>query len=126
MLQTHQPEIPQQNDPPPTKSDSAADRRVTLKREFALSPEADDALDVLVRAFRRGTATRINNSQVMRPVLVVVAEVARSLEQILTAEQPWRMPSNGAGYEDERAVFEERLMCALRDALAHLFKPDSN
>lgn len=84
-----------------------------LKREFVLTPTADDTLNQLLTVFGRGTVSKLTNSHVLRAVLHAVRHAMPELEKQAARLGPLRRPSNARGNEAERDELEKKLAACL-------------
>lgn len=89
----------------------------TIKREFILTPSADEALKQLALTLSQATGSEVTNSHLLRSVLRVLAGALPSVEREAMALGPLRRPGNARGREAERERYEEALAGALDRAL---------
>ncbi len=83
-----------------------------IKREFILSPEADDAFSRLLDIFRRSTQTRLSASYMLRALILAAGHALPTLEREARRLGRLRLPGNGPGTEALRESFERRLAAA--------------
>jgi hypothetical protein len=104
--------------PAPAERLSEAGEPANIKREFVLTPSADETLRTLVSVFERATGTTITNSHLLRTLLRAAAEALPEIEKEAARLGRMKRPSNARGNESERDEFERRLAQALLAALA--------
>jgi hypothetical protein len=90
----------------------------TVNREVVLTPETDAVLTDLVVRARTTTCTKLTTSHVFRALLRVVAHRSGELQHAFEQLGPLKLPSNAAGFEDDRERFEASLADALLRALS--------
>lgn len=83
------------------------------KREFVLTPTADETLTQLLSVFGRGTGSKLTNSHVLQAVLHAVRHAMPELEKQAARLGPLRRPSNARGNEAERDELEKKLAACL-------------
>lgn len=83
-----------------------------IKREFILSPEADDAFSRLLDIFRRSTQTRLSASYMLRALILAAGHALPTLGREARRLGRLRLPGNGPGTEALRDSFERRLVTA--------------
>ena len=88
-----------------------------IKREFILTPQADNTLRDLVDAFSRATGTQVTNSHLFRSLLRAVALSMPHIESEAQALGRIKRPSNARGREAERERYEGAIAKAITDAL---------
>lgn len=80
-----------------------------IKREFVLTPAADETFSRLLSLYRRATRTRLSGSHVFRVMMIAVDHCMSALECEALDLGPHRLPPNGKNHESHRQAFEERL-----------------
>jgi hypothetical protein len=88
----------------------------TIKREFILTPQADETLKHLVDVFSRATGTQVTNSHLLRAALKALAEAMPAIERGASELGRLKRPSNARGREAERERYEEAIARALSQA----------
>jgi hypothetical protein len=88
-----------------------------IKREFILTPAADDTLAGTVRCLSRATGTNVSNSHFLRSLLKAVAHALPELEREASQIGRLKRPGNARGKEACREGYEEKLAEALLAAL---------
>src|SRR6516225_4742791 len=88
----------------------------TIKREFILTPQADETLKHLVDLFSRATGTQVTNSHLLRAALKALAEAMPAIERGASELGPLKRPSNARGREAERERYEEAIARAISRA----------
>ncbi len=104
----------------PVAHDSRPPQPAVIKREFVLTPTAEEALTRLVQVYRKATGTRLSNSHVMRAVLRGVAHGMPTIEREADRLGPLKLPSNAKGREAERERFENTLASSFIAAMRTL------
>jgi hypothetical protein len=89
-----------------------------VKREFMLTPEADDTLFQAVRVLSRATGTNLSNSHFLRVMLKVVAEAMPQIEEEASRLGKLKRPGNAPGNQPEREEYEQRMAGAVAVAIA--------
>jgi hypothetical protein len=97
----------------------------TIKREFMLTPSADDTLFQAVRLLSRATGTNLSNSHFLRVLLKVVANAMPQLEQEAARLGKLKRPGNSAANQREREEYEQRMAEAVAAAVAAPRRPES-
>ena len=114
------PGLPQ---PQPVAHDSRSPESAVIKREFVLTPSAEEALTRLVQVYRNATGTRLSNSHALRAVLRGVAHGMSAIEREASRMGPLKLPSNAKGRGAERERFETVLassfIAAMRTVGSH-------
>lgn len=87
------------------------------KREFILTPSADETLKDVVRAISKATGANLTNSHFLRAVLKVIAHAMPDLEREAGRIGRLPRPSNARGKEPDREEYEAKLASALLAAL---------
>lgn len=115
---------PEQVPGPPQHQPVALDGRTpesaVIKREFVLTPAAEEALTRLVQIYRNASGTRLSNSHVIRAVLRGVAHGLPALEREASRMGPLKLPSNAKGREGARERFENTLASSFIAAMRTL------
>ncbi len=106
--------------PQPLAHDSGSAGSAVIKREFVLTPTAEEALTRLVQVYRNATGTRLSNSHVIRAVLRGVAHGLSAIEREANRVGPLKLPSNAKGREAEREQFETALASSFIAAMRSL------
>jgi hypothetical protein len=89
----------------------------SIKREFMLTPLADDSLHDAVRVLSRATGTSLSNSHFLRVVLKVVEHAMPEIEREASRLGKLKRPSNARENQAEREEFEQRIAEAVAAAL---------
>jgi hypothetical protein len=89
-----------------------------IKREFMLTPAADDTLFQAVRVLSRATGTNLSNSHFLRVMLKVVAEAMPQIEKEASRLGKLKRPGNAPGNQPEREEYEQRIAVAVAAAIA--------
>jgi hypothetical protein len=89
-----------------------------IKREFVLTPAADEALRQAVIVYQRAVGGSVTNSHFLRAVLQVVAHAMPEIERQAGELGPMKRPSNARADEARREQFERRLA----DTLCRAFR----
>jgi hypothetical protein len=90
----------------------------TIKREFVLTPAADDTLYEAVRALSRATGTNLSNSHFLRVMLKVVAEAMPQIKEEASRLGELKRPGNTAASQPDREEYEQRIAAAVAAAIA--------
>lgn len=106
--------------------ESSADRALqtepsttpTIKREFVLTPAADDTLYEAVRTLSRATGTNLSNSHFLRVMLKVVAEAMPQIKEEASRLGVLKRPGNTAANQPDREEYEQRIAAAVAAAIA--------
>lgn len=96
-----------------------------IKREFMLTPGADDTLYQAVRTLSRATGTNLSNSHFLRVLLKVVAEAMPQIEKEAARLGKLKRPGNAPANQPEREEYEERIAAAVAAAIATAASPKS-
>jgi hypothetical protein len=89
-----------------------------IKREFMLTPSADDTLFNAVRTLSRATGTNVSNSHFLRVLLKVVADAMQQIEKEATQLGKLKRPGNAPANQPEREEYEQRIAVAVAAAIA--------
>ncbi len=89
-----------------------------IKREFVLSPAADEALRQLVSVYQRSVGGSITHSHLLRALFQVVGHALPEIERQAGDLGPLKRPSNAREDEVKRQEFERRLA----DSLCRAFR----
>lgn len=90
----------------------------TIKREFVLTPAADDTLYKAVRTLSRATGTNLSNSHFLRVMLKVVADAMPQIEAEALRLGKLKRPGNTAADQPEREEYEQKIAEAVTAAIA--------
>ena len=93
---------------------------IVVKREFVLTPTADETLTRLVQVYREATGTRLSSSHVIRAILRGIAVGLPAIKGEVTRHGPLKLPSNARGYEAERDRFEQAIASSFLAAMRSL------
>lgn len=104
----------------PVALDSRPPESAVIKREFVLTPAAEEALTRLVQVYRNATGTRLSNSHVIRGVLRGITHGLSAIEREANRLGPLKLPSNAKGREAERDQFEAALASSFIAAMRTL------
>lgn len=113
-------QVPAPTQPAPVAHGSRPAGSAVIKREFVLTPTAEEALTRLVQVYRNATGTRLSNSHVIRAVLRGVAHGLPAIEREATRVGSLKLPSNAKGREAERERFENTLASSFIAAMRTL------
>jgi hypothetical protein len=83
-----------------------------VKREFVLTPSAEQTLADLVALYQRATGTKLTASHVARVMLKGIAHCMESLEREAKYIGLLKLPSNARSKESERERFEDHIAMA--------------
>ncbi|MBX6313676.1 MAG: hypothetical protein IRY99_12270 [Isosphaeraceae bacterium] len=97
----------------------------SIKREFMLTPSADDTLFRAVRILSRATGTNLSNSHFLRVMLKVIAEAIPQIEKEASLLGKLKRPGNSAANQPEREDYEQRLAGAVAAAIAAARRADT-
>jgi hypothetical protein len=89
----------------------------SIKREFMLTPLADDSLHDAIRALSRATGTSLSNSHFLRVVLKVISNAIPEIEREASKLGKLKRPGNARDNQPEREEFEQKIAEALATAL---------
>ena len=89
----------------------------SIKREFMLTPLADDSLHNAVRVLSRATGASLSNSHFLRVVLKIVEHAMPEIEREASRLGKLKRPSNARENQPEREEFEQKIAEALATAL---------
>lgn len=89
-----------------------------VKREFMLTPSADDTLFHAVRALSGATGTNLSNSHFLRVLLKVVAHAMPQIEQAAARLGELKRPGNAPENQAEREEYEQRMAEAVAAGIA--------
>ncbi|HVS39490.1 MAG TPA: hypothetical protein VMS17_28285 [Gemmataceae bacterium] len=89
-----------------------------VKREFMLTPSADDTLFEAVRVLSRATRTNLSNSHFLRVLLKVVADAMPQIEQAASDLGELKRPGNAPENQAEREEYERQMASAVAVAIA--------
>lgn len=89
-----------------------------IKREFMLTPGADDILHLAVRTLSRATGTNLSNSHFLRALLKVVADAMPRIEEEATRLGKLKRPGNAPANQPDREEYEQRIAAAVAAAIA--------
>ena len=89
-----------------------------IKREFVLTPAADDTLYEAVRTLSRATGTNLSNSHFLRVMLKVVAEAMPQIKEEASRLGELKRPGNTAANQPDREEYEQRIAAAVAAAIA--------
>jgi hypothetical protein len=100
--------------------ESSADRALqtepsttpTIKREFVLTPAADDTLYEEVTTLSRATGTNLSNSHFLRVMPKVVAEAMPQIKEEASRLGELKRPGNPAASQPGREEYEQRIAAA--------------
>ena len=104
----------------PVAHDSRPPQLAVIKREFVLTPTAEEALARLLQVYRNATGTRLSNSHVLRAMLRGVAHGLTAIEREANRLGPLKLRSNAKGRETEREQFESALASSFIAAMRTL------
>lgn len=96
-----------------------------IKREFMLTPGADDTLYQAVRTLSRATGTNLSNSHFLRVMLKVVADAMPQIEEEALRLGKLKRPGNAPANQPEREEYEQRIAAAVGAAIATAASPKS-
>jgi hypothetical protein len=99
--------------PAPARRLFEAGEPANVKREFVLTPSADETLRTLVSTFERATGATITKSHLLRALLRAAAGALPEVEEEAALLGRMKRPSNARGNEPERDEFERRLARAI-------------
>lgn len=89
-----------------------------IKREFMLTPAADDTLFQAVRTLSRATGTNLSNSHFLRVLLKVVADAMPRIEAEAARLGKLKRPGNAPANQADREEYEARIATAVAAAIA--------
>jgi hypothetical protein len=89
----------------------------SIKREFMLTPLADDSLHNAVRVLSRATGASLSNSHFLRVMLKVVEHAMPEIERKASRLGKLKRPGNARDSQAEREEFEHRIAEAVAAAL---------
>jgi hypothetical protein len=89
----------------------------TIKREFMLTPLADESLFAAVRALSKATGSTLSNSHFLRIMLKVVANAMPEIEREASRLGTLDRPSNARDNQAAREEFEQKIAEAVAAAL---------
>lgn len=96
--------------PPESSTDAArVCARQYIKREFILSPETDATLIEVTSALYQSTGRRLNASQIIRAMLLVVRPALPLIRNAATQMEAVARPVNGRGQRQARTELERYL-----------------
>lgn len=96
-----------------------------IKREFMLTPSADDTLFQAVRTLSRATGTNLSNSHFLRVMLKVVADAMPQIEEEASRLGKLKRPGNAPANQPDREEYEQRIAEAVATAIATVASPKS-
>lgn len=88
-----------------------------IKREFMLTPSADDVLSDTVRLLSRASGTSLSNSHFVRILLKAIAHAKPQLEDVSLQIGKLKRPSNAKESQPEREEYEQKLAAAVVTAI---------
>ncbi len=89
-----------------------------VKREFMLTPAADDTLFEAVRVLSRATRTNLSNSHFLRVLLKVVADAMPQIEDVASQLGELKRPGNAPENQADREEYEQRMAEAVAAGIA--------
>jgi hypothetical protein len=96
---------------------SKADIIPSIKREFILTPLADESLHDAIRVISKATGTSLSNSHFLRVLLKVVEHAMQELEREVSRLGRLERPGNARTSQLEREEFEHQFAGAVVAAL---------
>lgn len=89
-----------------------------IKREFMLTPSADETLFQAVRMLSRATKTNLSNSHFLHVLLKVVADAMPQIEAEASRLGKLKRPGNAPANQPDREEYEQRIAAAVAAAIA--------
>jgi hypothetical protein len=89
-----------------------------VKREFMLTPSADDTLFEAVRVLSRATRTNLSNSHFLRVLLKVVADAMPQIQEAASDLGELKRPGNAPENQPEREEYERQMARAVASGIA--------
>ena len=89
----------------------------SIKREFMLTPLADDSLHNAVRVLSRATGASLSNSHFLRVMLKIVEHAMPEIEREASRLGKLKRPGNARESQAEREEFEHKIAEAVAAAL---------
>jgi hypothetical protein len=89
----------------------------SIKREFMLTPLADESLHDAVRVLSRATGTSLSNSHFLRVVLKVIEHAMPQIQSEALRLGKLKRPSNARENQAQREEYEQKMAEALGAAL---------
>jgi hypothetical protein len=89
-----------------------------VKREFMLTPAADDTLFEAIRVLSRATCTNLSNSHFLRVLLKVVADAMPQIKEMASQLGELKRPGNAPENQADREEYEQRMAEAVAAGIA--------
>jgi hypothetical protein len=89
----------------------------TIKREFMLTPLADDGMHEAIRVLSRGTGTTLSKSHFLRILIKVIASAIPDIEREVSELGKLKRPANTRESQVDREEYEQQIAQAVAAAL---------
>ena len=89
----------------------------TIKREFMLTPLADDCMHEAIRVLSRGTGTTVSKSHFLRILIKVIASAIPDIEREVSELGQLERPANARESQADREAYEQQIALAVAAAI---------